>query len=149
MTSKTPWERKCNDCGLPKAIGDFEHENGRKCKECYKQSNREKHARYRAENRNGYNQKVNARTARWRKTTKGRATRNAYQNEYRKTPIGRANVLECLHRFVERHPLYNLEYLERMIRIAEGFYELDRAIYDDGAVTYKDRVTYEDVDREE
>jgi len=135
--------RNCKHCNQTKPLEEFQYKNGTKCKYCYRKSNREKHARYRATNHNGYNLKVNLRTSKWRKTPKGRGTRQNYMRRWSNTPLGRITALRGLYRFIENHPLYNLEYLERLLKINERTLELDRPIFDDGrkVVSLGDTIT--------
>lgn len=64
---------------------------------------------------------------RYRRSAKGRITERRYRRVWVKTPKGRVNALKCLFRFIEKHPFYNLEYLERFVSIAEGTFSLDAA----------------------
>lgn len=122
-------ERKCNYCGIFKHIKEFVYAQGTQCKVCFTTKNKAKSYKYYAIHKDdpAYRRKRAMIQRQYRLSLKGRITSGRWKREWVKTPQGRANALKCLFRFIDRHPFYNLEYLERFIRIAEGTFSLDAA----------------------
>lgn len=51
--------------------------------------------------------------------------RKEQARRYSHSPAGRQKKLESIYRFIENHPEYNLEFLERLIKINERTVSLD------------------------
>ena len=93
----------CQTCKRELPSDCFKSPGGRVCKDCQREKHRLKHARYRRESAK-YREYKAMLCARWRKTPKGRATRNKVQRAW--ASRNRGKVLLTFMPWANRHPDY-------------------------------------------